>query len=122
VTVRWQRSYGRRPLDSILELVERRRPATAELRILLALLDREATDAELARTFGRRSVEIRRLAAGLYARGLLSIRCHPCVPVSAGEPLLAGHRLADALSDMRLVGPQPTLPASRDAWKNGRAP
>jgi hypothetical protein len=29
-------------LDSILEMVERRRLATAELRILLALLDREA--------------------------------------------------------------------------------
>jgi hypothetical protein len=37
------------------------------------------------------------------------------------EPLLAGHRLADALRDMRLLGLQPTLLAPRDAWTNGRA-
>ena len=37
------------------------------------------------------------------------------------EPLLAGHRLADALRDMRLLGLQPTLLAPRDAWANGRA-
>jgi hypothetical protein len=35
------------------------------------------------------------------------------------EPLLAGHRLADALRDMRLLGLQPTLLAARGA--NGRA-
>ncbi len=37
------------------------------------------------------------------------------------EPLLAGHRLADALRDMRLLGLQPTLLAPRDARTNGRA-
>jgi hypothetical protein len=37
------------------------------------------------------------------------------------EPLLAEHRLADALRDMRLLGLQPTLLAPRDAWTNGRA-
>jgi hypothetical protein len=37
------------------------------------------------------------------------------------EPLLAGHRLADALRDMRLLGLQPTLLAPHDAWTNGRA-
>ena len=37
------------------------------------------------------------------------------------EPLLAGHRLADALRDMRLLGLQPTLLARRDARTNGRA-
>ena len=41
--------------------------------------------------------------------------------LAEGEPLLAGHRLADALRDMRLLGLQPTLLAPRDAWKNGRA-
>jgi transcription initiation factor IIE alpha subunit len=71
---------GRRPrtaevaLDLILEGVERRRLAPAELRILLALLEREATDAELAQTFGQDSEEIRRLAERLYARGLLRWR------------------------------------------------
>jgi hypothetical protein len=37
------------------------------------------------------------------------------------DPLLAGHRLADALRDMRLLGLQPTLLAPRGAWSNGRA-
>ena len=37
------------------------------------------------------------------------------------EPLLAGHRLTDALRDMRLLGLQPTLLAPRGAWSNGRA-
>jgi hypothetical protein len=35
------------------------------------------------------------------------------------EPLLAGRRLADALRDMRLLGLQPTLLATRDGWTNG---
>jgi hypothetical protein len=38
-----------------------------------------------------------------------------------GEPLLTGHRLADALRDMRLLGLQPTLLAPQDACTNGRA-
>lgn len=37
------------------------------------------------------------------------------------EPLLAGHRLADAMRDMRLLGLQPTLLAPRGAWTNGSA-
>jgi hypothetical protein len=41
--------------------------------------------------------------------------------LAEGEPLLAGHRLADALRDMRLLGLQPTLLAPRGAWTNGRA-
>jgi hypothetical protein len=38
-----------------------------------------------------------------------------------GEPLLAGHRLADALRDMRLLGLQPTLLAPRETSTYGRA-
>jgi len=38
-----------------------------------------------------------------------------------GEPVLVGHRLADALRDMRLLGLRPTLLAPRSAWTNGRA-
>jgi hypothetical protein len=38
-----------------------------------------------------------------------------------GEPLLAGHRLADALRDMRLLGLQPTLLAPRISSTNGTA-
>jgi hypothetical protein len=41
--------------------------------------------------------------------------------LAEGEPLLAGHRLGDALRDMRLLGLQPTLLAPRGAWTNGRA-
>ena len=38
-----------------------------------------------------------------------------------GEPLLTGHRLADALRDMRLLGLQPTLLVPQDALTKGRA-
>jgi hypothetical protein len=41
--------------------------------------------------------------------------------LAEGEPLLGGHRLADALRDMRLLGLQPTLLAPHGAWTNGRA-
>jgi hypothetical protein len=37
------------------------------------------------------------------------------------EPLIAGHRLADALRDMRLLGLQPTLLAPRVGGANGMA-
>ena len=52
----------------------------------------------------------------------LAIRCHARLPVSPGEPLLAGHRLADALRDMRLLGLRPTLLAPGTTRTNGRAP
>jgi hypothetical protein len=42
--------------------------------------------------------------------------------LAEGEPLLAGHRLADALRDMRLLGLQPTLLMPRNVWTNGSAP
>jgi hypothetical protein len=38
-----------------------------------------------------------------------------------GEPLLAEHRLADALRDMRLLGLQPTLLVPAEGRANGRA-
>ena len=38
-----------------------------------------------------------------------------------GDPLLAGHRLVDALRDMRLLGLQPTLLAPREAGPDGIA-
>jgi hypothetical protein len=41
--------------------------------------------------------------------------------LAEGEQLLAGHRLADALRDMRLLGLEPTLLAADGAWTNGRA-
>jgi hypothetical protein len=41
--------------------------------------------------------------------------------IPEGEPLLTGHRLADVLRDMRLLGLQPTLLAPQEARTNGRA-
>jgi hypothetical protein len=38
-----------------------------------------------------------------------------------GEPLLAGHRLSDALRDMRLLGLEPTLLVPQRASMNGQA-
>lgn len=40
--------------------------------------------------------------------------------LTEGEPLLTGHRLADAVRDMRLLGLQPTLLAPQEARTNGR--
>lgn len=45
-----------------------------ELRVLLAVLDREVTVSELAETLGRRQAEIRQTGERLYARGLLRWR------------------------------------------------
>jgi hypothetical protein len=41
--------------------------------------------------------------------------------LTSGAPLLAGHRLADALRDMRLLGLEPSLLARRDTAANGGA-
>ena len=61
-------------LDALLELLERRRLSATELRILLAVLGSEMPVHELAESFGRPPVEIRRAGARLYARGLLNWR------------------------------------------------
>jgi hypothetical protein len=61
-------------VDHVLELIEHSRLSAQELRILLALVDREATDLELAEASGWASWEIRRTAARLYGRGLLRWR------------------------------------------------
>ena len=63
-----------RALDTLLELLERRRLSATELRILLAVLGSEMPVHELAESFGRPPVEIRRNGARLYARGLLNWR------------------------------------------------
>ena len=61
-------------VGALLELLERGPLSAAELRILLAVLERERAVSELAEAFGRRPVEIRRSGARLYARGLLHWR------------------------------------------------
>jgi hypothetical protein len=55
-------------------LLERRGLSPSELRILLAVRNRDVTVRELARRFDRRPVEVRRTGARLFARGLLGWR------------------------------------------------
>jgi hypothetical protein len=62
------------PLDQLLASLERGELSASELRILLAVLDRDITVSELARTLGRPPAEIRHTGERLYARGLLSWR------------------------------------------------
>ena len=61
-------------VGALLELLECGPLSAAELRILLAVLERERAVSELAEAFGRRPVEIRRTGARLYGRGLLRWR------------------------------------------------
>jgi hypothetical protein len=57
-------------LDRILELLERRGLSVTELRVLLALHEREATIADLAEQLGQRSGATWRASRALSARGL----------------------------------------------------
>jgi DNA-binding MarR family transcriptional regulator len=57
-------------LDRVLELLERRRLSATELRVLLALYDRERTIADLAEELGRPPHATWRAGRALSARGL----------------------------------------------------
>jgi DNA-binding MarR family transcriptional regulator len=61
-------------LDRVLELLGRRRLSATELRVLLRLLDREASLSELAKALGQRPVEIRRAGRSLAMHGLVRRR------------------------------------------------
>lgn len=65
---------GQASLDRVLELVELRQLSATELRLLLALVDREASLSELAEALGQRPVEIRRAGRSLAMRGLVQWR------------------------------------------------
>jgi DNA-binding MarR family transcriptional regulator len=65
---------ARLALDRVLELVDRRRLSAAELRMLLRLVDREATIPELAEALDERPLDVRHCARRLSARGLVSWR------------------------------------------------
>lgn len=74
--------------------------------------------AELRAAAPRATVRMSRLTqgrrdAGLDAGWLVELE------LNEGEPLLAGDRLPEVLSDMRLLGIQPTLLAPRDLVRNG---
>ena len=66
------------------------------------------------------TVRLSRLIQGRLGDGL-DVGWLVELELAEGEPLLAGHRLADALRDMRLLGLQPMLLAPHGAWTNGRA-
>jgi len=59
------------PLDRVLELVERRKLSATELRVLLALLDREACLSDLAEALDQRPAAITRAGRSLSMRGLI---------------------------------------------------
>ena len=63
--------------DHALDVLEQHRLSPAELRILLAVRQGDVELNELARSFERNSIEVRRAAARLYARGLLRWRYSP---------------------------------------------
>ena len=65
---------ARGALDRVLELVERRQLSATELRVLLRLLDQEATLPKLADALAQRPVEIRRAGRRLAMRGLVQWR------------------------------------------------
>jgi predicted transcriptional regulator len=58
----------------VLELLERRHLSATESRVLLAVLDREASLCELAEALDRRPIEIRRAGRSLAGRGLVRWR------------------------------------------------
>jgi hypothetical protein len=81
-------------------------------------LERQVSDLRAAAPHG--TVRLSRLTQGRPGADL-DVGWLVELELAEGEPLLAGHRLADALRDMRLLGLQPTLLAPRDARTNGRA-
>jgi len=59
-----------RALDRVLELLERRQLPATELRVLLRLLEREASLSELAEVLGHRPIDITRAGRSLAMHGL----------------------------------------------------
>jgi hypothetical protein len=82
-------------------------------------LERQAHD--LRAEAPQATVRLSRLTHGRPAADHLDVGWLVELELAEEEPLLAGHRLADALRDMRLLGLQPTLLAPRDAWTYGGA-
>ena len=76
--------------DAALKLLERRRLSPGELRILLALSDGDVALHDLAGVLERGSMEIRRAAARLYARGFLQWRFVPRTGTRPGKDEVLG--------------------------------
>jgi DNA-binding MarR family transcriptional regulator len=98
----------------MLVLWQRRGLAATELRMLLALLDRDASLSELAEVLGERPIEIRRAGRTLSARGLVRW-CHvgrrkeTRVELTAAG--LATIRPMLRAVDLRVLGDHSTQPA-----------
>lgn len=67
-------AVARSSLDRVLELIELRQLSITELRLLLHLVDREASLPELGEALSQRPVEIRRAGWRLAMRGLVQWR------------------------------------------------
>jgi hypothetical protein len=67
-------AVARSSLDRVLELIELRQLSITELRLLLHLVDREASLSELGEALSQRPVEIRRAGWRLAMRGLVQWR------------------------------------------------
>src|SRR4051794_25138635 len=81
-----------------LNLLESQRLSPMELRILLAVQDREVSLSELAERFGSGSRRVRQSAGSLYARGLLHWRYVDSGEESLLSPTFAGRRVVHPLS------------------------
>jgi DNA-binding MarR family transcriptional regulator len=75
--VRIRRPPAWSALDRTLDILERRRLSAAELRVLVELVDHEATVGELANTLGRQAAEIACTSRRLAVRGLIRRRHGP---------------------------------------------
>ena len=114
-----------RAIDRALELLERSRLSSSELRILLAVRDGEVSVSALAEAFDRRPLQLRRTAARLYGRGLLRWRGDAATKEAvfgitpAGRamvrPLLSVDAGSAALTTRRRRGRQSAAGASRSA-------
>jgi hypothetical protein len=82
-------------------------------------LERQAHD--LRAEAPQATVRLSRLTQGRPGADHLDVGWLVELELDEGEPLLAGHGLADALRDMRLLGLQPTLLAPRATSTYGRA-
>src|SRR5688500_8833211 len=64
-------TYERTAIDQVLEVFERRGLSPGELRVLLKLLDREASLSEIAQALGKSSSEVSLAGRKLAKRGLV---------------------------------------------------
>lgn len=102
-------------LDEVLEQLERRPLPVSEFRILLAVRGGDTPVSELAETFDRHPVDIRRAAARLFARGLLHWRDDPVTKEAVFRATRAGQATLQPLLDAAGTSDTPTARSSQAA-------